>query len=222
MRALYNFADPHRHADTLVVMLPGALQQPEYFIEGGFVDAVRAHGLRADLALVDLGLQYIGDAMNDLVVQRLEFEMVAPARRDGYRAIWLAGISIGAFIAMACAERYAARLDGLCLLSPYPGTRPLTNEIKRAGGIEHWRNDIMVPPDIERRVWQWLKAYRSTRRADTEPLPIYMGYGNADRFANGQQMLAQSLPAQSVACIDGGHDLHTWQRLWSDFLQRMA
>jgi hypothetical protein len=31
-------------------------------------------------------------------------------------------------------------------------------------------------------------------------------------------LLAQSLPADSVAIIDGGHDWPTWTRLWENFL----
>jgi pimeloyl-ACP methyl ester carboxylesterase len=143
---------------------------------------------------------------------------VQAARADGYSTIWLGGISIGGFMALAYAAAYqplaGGMIDGLCLLSPYPGNRLLLADIRRAGALANWRAPC-AEGDDECRVWRWLQAHGK----DGE-LPIYCGYGRQDRFADGQQMLAEALPPQQVDVIDGMHDWPAWRKLWNNFLDR--
>jgi S-formylglutathione hydrolase FrmB len=51
-------------------------------------------------------------------------------------------------------------------------------------------------------------------------LPIYLGYGRSDRFADGLQLMAEAMPAAIHHTIDGDHDWPTWQALWQDFVAR--
>ena len=54
----------------------------------------------------------------------------------GCRSIWLAGISLGGFIALDYAADLSRRdWDGLCLLAPYLGNRMLIDEIAGAAGL---------------------------------------------------------------------------------------
>lgn len=215
MRILHDFARAEGRAPTLVMLLPGAMQQPEQLVQAGFIDAVRRRQLPVDLAFVDLGLQYIGDTTNGSGLAQLHQALSAQAL-DTYRQVWLAGISIGGFMAMAYAEAYPGTLAGLCLLAPYPGNRILTGAIRQAGGLAGW-NAGCAAEDGECRVWQWLKSY------DAGVMPhIYLGYGLQDRFAAGQELMATALPPASVDAMDGTHDWPVWQQLWNNFLERIA
>ena len=60
---------------------------------------------------------------------------------------------------------------------------------------------------------------------DPEPLepglpPIYLGFGEADRYAEPSRKLAHSLPPERVATLPGGHDWPTWMRLWRALLPK--
>jgi pimeloyl-ACP methyl ester carboxylesterase len=216
MRILHDFASAGSRAPTLAILLPGALQQPEHFADAGFIDVLRRRELPLDLALIDPGSHYVGDAIDDTFLQRLHDAVIRPARLEGYRRLWLGGISIGGFMALAYAERYPGLIDGLCLLAPYPGNRILTAEIKAAGGLHRWHPAHIPDNDVERRVWTWLKAGR--------PQPAvagtYFGYGCEDRFAAGQQLMAQAFEERCMDIITGGHDWPVWRQLWENFLDR--
>src|SRR5690606_40298614 len=122
MRVLYYHEDPARHASSLMIMLPGALQDPEEFRHTGFVDALRGYHPDFDVALVDPALQFIGDALEPDTVRALHDSVVRPALAN-YSRIWMTGISLGGFLALSHAACYPGQLEGLCLLAPYPGTR---------------------------------------------------------------------------------------------------
>jgi pimeloyl-ACP methyl ester carboxylesterase len=133
----------------------------------------------------------------------------------GHQEIWLAGISIGGFIAIDYADRHPGRIDALCLLAPYPGNRMVTGEIGAAGGIHQWPGDA-AEDDAERRVWRWMKHHRRLPAAPR----VHLGYGQDDRFAPGLRLMAEALPADCVDAVPGGHDWPAWRRLWGNFLDR--
>lgn len=212
MRYLSDVAHPGQQASTLLILLPPAYQQPKAFFAQGFVSAVRERALDVDLYLAELNFSDIADLS---VLTQLHHQLIIPARAQGYRAIWLAGISIGGYIATAYADRYPGHINGLLLLAPYPGSRIATNAIHNAGGIHAWH---MAPAtdDPELRNWHWLKTWANTQVA------TYLAYGNADRFAEAHAMMAQLLPEPHVDCIAGDHTWPVWQQLWRNFLDTHA
>ena len=214
MRHLTDLAHAGRRADALVILLPGAYHQPEDFIAQGFISAVRERGLDIDLQMAELKFE---DIANLNAVQQIHDCLVQPALGAGYRHIWLAGISIGGYIAMAYADRYAvgqasSHLAGLLLLAPYPGSRIVTNEIMKAGGLQAWSLQDGDVTDAERRNWHWLKTHAGI---DT---PTYLAYGTEDRFADGHALMATSLVESHVYCIPGDHTWPAWQKMWHNFL----
>jgi pimeloyl-ACP methyl ester carboxylesterase len=197
-------------ASTLLVMLPGAYMTPEDYAAAGFFAALEKRRLDVDLLAVDLDLESIS---NGSALPALHAEILAPARQQGYRRVWLGGISLGGLLALCHNADSPDHIDGLCLLAPYPGSRLTTNAIARAGGLEQWQPDAGELTDPEFRMWHWL------RRPPAE-LPVFVGYGNEDRFAAGMRQIAERFPPADCLAVPGGHDWPVWQVLWEHFLDR--
>ena len=207
MRTLTDAAHPGRPAATRIVMLPAAYSSAEDFVREGFASAVRARGLDIDLVFTPLQLEHVTDRS---VLGRVHREIVQPARAQ-HAAVWLGGISLGAYIALCYAAEHARELTGLCLFAPYLGSHIITGEIERAGGARAWDAGAVAADDEERRVWRFIKQRPAA-------LALHLGLGREDRFAPRHRLLAQVLPAQAVDCVPGGHDWPTWGRLWENFL----
>ncbi len=97
----------------------------------------------------------------------------------------------------------------MLLMAPYLGPDSLISEIEAAGGLRAWSPS----PDATDfgALWGWLKGYATT---PAERPPLLLAYGDRDRFARGQRLLAEVLPSDRVLTIPGGHDWRTWAPLW--------
>ena len=189
--------------------LPGAYHAAQDFLAAGFAEAVRRRRSPLDLIFVDLELAHVGDRG---ALRRLRSDIVLPARAAGI-SMWLGGISLGGMVALDYAASYPGELDGLCLLAPYLGNRMLTAEIAQAPGLAAWQPGELAETDEERRIWRYIKSRR------TESRSLYLGFGRTDRFAAAHELLAATLPADSVDVIEGGHEWSTWSKLWENFLE---
>jgi pimeloyl-ACP methyl ester carboxylesterase len=196
-------------APTRVLLLPAAYTTPEDLVGEGFVKAARERALPLDLVFVELKLQQLTDRT---ILRRLRHEVVLPARALGCRSLWLGGISLGGFVALAYAERYPREIDGLCLLAPYLGNHIVTGEIQRANGVAEWTPGELADDDDERRIWRFIKERGAW------PAPIHLGFGRDDRFAESQRLMATALTPESVDTVPGGHEWPTWRHLWENFL----
>lgn len=219
MRMLAEPAACGTRADTLIVMLPGSFARPEEFVEEGFVAALRERRIRADVWAVDAHLGYYSEKS---VIDRLQADVLTPAKAQGYAHVWLAGISIGAFGAMLAADAQPTGIDGVVILGPYLGSRIASNDIVRAGGLRQWTAPAgpLAPDDVDTRTWRWLKQFDGT--AATAPTTsLYVGYGLDDRFRYSDDLLAAALPADRVFTAEGGHDWATWRTLWTRMLETL-
>ena len=194
-------------APMRMVWLPGAYHGAQDFVTAGFAAAVRSRGLALDLLFVDLELAHVDDRS---VLDRLRSDCVLPARAAGV-SLWLGGISLGGLFALEYAAAHPDELDGLCLLAPYLGHRALTAEIAAAPGLAAWQPGELAESDEERRIWRYIKTRGGA-------CPLYLGFGQGDRFSAAHRLVADTLPAAAVNVIDGGHDWPTWARLWENFL----
>jgi len=202
---------PARSAQTArrrMLLLPPAYSRPEDFLREGFSEAVHARGLDLDLVLVELRFRSVSDRS---VLTHLE-ELIRAAHSAGCEEVWLVGISLGAYIALACADRQPRSLAGLCLFAPYLGSHIVTQEIERAGGVASWEPGELAEEDEERRLWRFIKMHAHG------PPPIHLGLGREDRFGARHQVLAAALPAERVDLVPGGHEWPVWRRLWERFL----
>ena len=207
-RALLEPARAGAIAPQRVLLLPPAYSGPEDFLREGFAAAVRARSLDLDLVLIEPGFQTVTDRSMLAEVAQL----LVAARAAGCATLWLGGISLGAYIALACAERSARELDGLCLFAPYLGSHIVTSEIERAGGVGGWEPGELTEDDEERRIWRFIKE--QARGA----LPIHLGLGRDDRFGERHRTLAAALEPGNVDVVPGGHEWPVWRTLWERFL----
>ena len=215
MEILHDAASCASRAPALLVMLPGAYSQPADFRAHGFVTAVRSRGLAADIVMADAHLGYFTDHS---VIRRIREDIVLPGRQAGYGHVWLVGISLGGFAALGYAARHGNDIDGAVTIAPYPGSREVLREIAEGGGLASWHAPERTDDDdLEREVWTWLADGMKT--PDRKPV-VYLGYGRTDRFAEGNRMIAGTLPADRALAVPGGHDWPPWLAVWDAWLDR--
>lgn len=198
----------------MVVFLPGRGDQPEDFLRHGFPAALQRKGSRCAMIGVDSHLGYFYDRS---IVRRLREDVIAPARAEGIREIWLAGISLGGFGSLLYAREYPEDVSGMVILAPFLGEENVLREIESAGGLAAWSPQEEPGEKDFRRLWLFLKEY--TNPLATNPPPLYLGYGTGDRFAKPNGLLAAALPPEHVFTTEGGHTWKAWRRLWDQFLE---
>jgi len=214
VRAILEAAEEGTVAPTRILLLPAAYSTPEDFLREGFVRAARERRLPVDLVFIELELPHLTDRT---ILRRLRHEIVLPARALGCSSIWLGGISLGGFMAMAYAARFTEEIDGLCLLAPYLGNHMVIGEIERANGVDGWTPGDLAEDDDQRRIWQFIKERRG--RSAPRPAPgLHLGFGSEDRFGDSHRLLAAALAPSSVDVVPGGHEWPAWRRLWENFL----
>lgn len=202
---------------TLLVLLPGIGDRPEDLLRRGMVEMVHARGIAADVVVADAHYGYYRQRQT---VQRLWEDIVLPARTQGYRSIWLAGISLGGFGtllygAKAPPEALAA-IDGLIAIAPYLGDEDVAEEIRDAGGLAVWPCDA-ANGEYTRQLFAWLRGY-----ADPEAPrpPLFLGVGADDRYADQARLVAPLLPAGNYLEVQGAHEWRPWLRIWGEMLDR--
>ncbi len=213
MRRIEVVARPGAVAPVRIALLPGAYQEPEEFRQAGFATAVEQRGLAIDLEFL---APDVGHLLDRSVLEALHDAVVLPARAAGCRSVWLGGVSLGGFMALAYAAVRPGTLDGLCLFAPYLGNRRMTGEVSRAGGVRGWCPGVIAHDDEERRIWALIQGLHS------QQLAVHLGIGRHDRFGHGHGLFADALPASAVDVVDGGHEWAVWRRLWDLFLDRFA
>jgi pimeloyl-ACP methyl ester carboxylesterase len=198
--------------EALIVFLPGIGDFAEDFEGRGFINALVQSGLNADAIAVDAHYGYYARRN---VLERLAEDVVLPARSQGYRQVWLVGISMGGIGALSYVMHHPGHIARVLLLAPYLGEPAWIREAIDA-------QDPTTPPPAEfdtrvhvRRLWRWIRDHH---REQTVRPSLYLGYGSRDRFAKANALFAAHLPPGHVLTTAGGHDWRTWQRLWQAFL----
>jgi len=207
-RVLLEAAHAGRSAARRVLLLPPAYARAEDFLREGFGVAVRERNLDLDLLLIEPQFESVTDRS---VLEELARQLAAARAAPGTR-VWLGGISLGAYLALACAARHERELDGLVLFAPYLGSHLMTGEIAGAGGLAAWDAEAAGAEDEERRIWRFLKS------RVRGPLPIHLGLGSEDRFGERHRLLAAALEPRDVDVVPGGHEWPVWRTLWERFL----
>jgi len=198
---------PATPTTTLVVFLPGRGDKMAAFEREGILAIMQEAGVRADTITVDAHLGYY---FNRTVLERLQVDVLQPARKRGYRRIVLVGVSLGGLGALLNERDHPDTVDALVLLSPYLGKAGrLFDQITAAGGPGAWAaGRDPLTGGVEEQLWTFL----GTRSAHLPP--TWLLCGTRDSLSTGHQQLAALLPAAHVTMVDGAHDWPTWRNLW--------
>ena len=194
-------------ARTLVIVLPGRHDEGRGANERGMAQAIQEAWPRADVLLASAAFAYYRDGK---LVERLHYDVVAPAQRDGYRRIWLAGASMGGMGAMLYERAHPGTLAGVVLFAPFLGDKALLEEIRSAGGVRQW-DPGPLPPEVnarnyQRQVWKHIREHSGTGR-------LWLACGSDDYLMSGARLLATTLPEGRFVEMPGGHDWRTWSRI---------
>ncbi|HEU5180214.1 MAG TPA: alpha/beta fold hydrolase [Candidatus Polarisedimenticolia bacterium] len=205
-------------SDRLVVLMPGRGSRATHFERHGFVASAREHRLAADLLAVDL---HFGYYLKADPLERLRRDVLEPARTAGYTEVALVGISVGAAAAVGAAREYSGSIAGIILMGPFLGPEAMIEEIS-AAGLGRWSPGS---PDLSRSFEPFFaRNWEHLRRIARDPLapPVLLAFGESDRYAAAQRLLAEILPPERVIVLPGGHDWITWGKLWESILTRRA
>jgi pimeloyl-ACP methyl ester carboxylesterase len=183
------------------------------FTEHGFIDALRTRKLSVDTVSANATFGYYA---RRTLLERVETDILAPARAKGYSEIWFAGVSMGGLGSVLVAKNHASELKGIVLLAPYLGDDDVLEEIQKAGGVAKWQPQMPLDKDdYQRDLWRWMKD----AIAQPESAPqIYLAAGDQDKLGDGHRILAAALPKARVFHTPGKHDWGPWLVLWNDFL----
>lgn len=200
---------------TLVVFLPGRGAGVRSFQAEGLVGALHRKSPEADIVGVEAHMGYY---LDQTFTKRLKEDVIDPARKLGYREIWLVGISLGGLGAILYDTTFPGDVTGLCLLAPYLGEEAVLEEIRHAGGLARWQPDAGVN-DQKRDIWLRLRSYAAQEKSSGR---VFLGFGTSDRFAATNRFFGNLLPAEQVMTVEGGHDWSTWRMLWDLTLDRWS
>ena len=105
-------------AKRLIVMLPGIYDKASEFVSEGFVADLRERGIDADVLMPEAHYGYYEARDVDV---RLEEDVFAPARTQGYKEIWIVGVSLGGLGSLLYSAEHPETVKGILLIAPFPG-----------------------------------------------------------------------------------------------------
>lgn len=218
LETLNYLAQTTGRSDNLLVLLRGLGGSNTVFEDEGIIDEIRSRRLPFDIVAPDT---HFGYYTNKTLAERLQADVIAPARRKGYKHIWIAGFSMGGLGTLIYLHSHPRDVDGVLLISPYLGVNSLIQEIKDAGGITAWKH-VTTSTDISdwtRLTWSSIREYSKAPRRYP---PIYLSYGSEDWVAkDGPALLATILPKDRVFHVPGNHNIKTFRALFSRQLEML-
>jgi pimeloyl-ACP methyl ester carboxylesterase len=207
-------------AQRLVVVLPGRGDDLDSLARRGIAQAIHRQWPDADVILTGLTLPFYRQGR---AAQRLREEVLLPARKRGYSQVWLAGISLGGLGALMYDRAYPGAIDGMLLISPYLGDRPLYREIQAAGGLDRWQpgpERAFTPETYQRELWRYIRRWSDRQHPPTPS--VWLAYGDKERFHDRIALLASRLPAGHAFELPGHHNWTLWNPAVRTLLQHAA
>jgi hypothetical protein len=220
--AEWHFAKPGEHGHCLFVFLPGRRDRASDFVRRGFITLAQNRIPHLDCVAVAATIGYYLDGS---VADRLQREIVGPARTLGYREIWLVGVSMGGLGAFFHERAYPGGVNGLILLAPFVGDNlKLFAEIDAAGGAVSWACSQPTTDEqgnknnFQRELWLFLGRRQFDQQGQ---LQIWIAYGDADRLLPGIERLKSAIPPECVFRFTGGHTWEVWTTGFTEILGKI-
>jgi len=186
----------HDQGHPTYVWLPGRHSRMTSFGEQGFLSIAEEYG-RPRLVFVDAHLGYY---MNRTLVDRIRADVLS---HESEGRVVLAGISLGGLGAITVTLESRGMVDELLLFSPFLGDDKLLQRV---------RDNQLTPRDEDdRKTRKILEIWRFLLREEQIPITVFCG--RSDRLADAIRLLEQHSSHQ-VHWVDGGHDWHTWRKMW--------
>lgn len=202
-------------ARRLVVVLPGRADDIVALERSGIARAIQSQWPDADVVLSGLAMGYY---LHGGAITRLHDEIIAPARRR-YQEVWLLGASLGGLGALMYDNQWPGTIDGIVLMAPYLGEKPLLKQIAQAGGIAHW-DPGPIPARVDghnfqHELWRGLQAWSKDPRRSRN---VWLAYGDRDYLRDTMPSLIPLLPPSQVFVRDGSHQWTVWTPASRDIL----
>ncbi len=197
----------------LVVLIRGFGGSKDYFDTHGWISASKGRPRHVDYVAPNAHPGYYATKS---FIERLRQDIIKPARQEGYKEIWLVGISVGGMGSILYSHAYPEEIKRIYFFAPYLGDGEVQNEIRAAGGIHKWSMANENVSKWQYHIWQRLKTIVEDPQ---KKVKLYIGYGDQDKL-NGHDLLAEYLPKDHVVKIPGGHKDVIFSRLWTIMLER--
>ena len=194
-------------AQRLVVMLPGRGDDLQGLEKHHAAQIIQRQWPHTDVLLTGLTMPYYTDGV---ATKRLHDEVMVPAKKRGYRQIWLAGISLGGMGSLLYDRAYPGEVTGMLLFSPYLGDRKIHDEIRKAGGLARWKPgppEPIGPDTFPRELWRYLKSWSNNSPRTSS---VWLAYGDRERFREPIELVTPALPANHVLMLPGHHNWKLW------------
>jgi hypothetical protein len=200
-----------RAAQRVVLVLPGIADNLQSLEAGGIGRAIGREWPDADVLLIEMTIGYYKDgrAMPDL------HDIVRAAREKGYGQVWIVGASLGGMGALLYDTTFPCEVDGIVLLAPFLGDRRVLDEVRNAGGLNHWQAPPAATPGTDNwqsQIWRRAKVWSSRPGGDQR---VWLAYGGRDKFAPNMPLLTPAVPSNHVITGPGIHEWTSWTPLAS-------
>ena len=192
---------------SLVVLFPTMGGKGSHYETQGFLDEVWERDFEASMEVLDVKPSlYLGSRIVELV----KTEVIEPAKAEGYKEIYLIGISLGGHGALLYATTHPEDIDGIVVLAPFISGDLVSEAIEEAGGLDTWEDCPFLGWEYACNVWKSLQVYVSDSENQKK---IVLGFGREVKFVDQFRVRADVLLPEQVFTVPGGPDWETGKNL---------
>ena len=190
----------------LVVLLPGFGDLPEQFVTHGTVEQIMA--CRPEVNILGVN-SHFGYYRESIIVDRLQEDIIAPARASGIEQIWLLGISMGGLGSLITQREHPDEIQSVIVMAPYIGE---WDEISEYISDPEKAAQSIRPEFIN--LWQWLSS------KPKDEANITLAFGEDDHLNSQHRWFASLLGDSRVVKAPGAHKWAVWKTLWPQALHK--
>lgn len=194
-------------SDRLIVFIPGLFDTAIKFKKEEFFSIARAAGIKDDLLAAGIHVEHL---IQDKLFTRMDNDIFIPAKKAGYKNIWLVGLSLGGLNSLLYFQAHTDEICGVVLLAPFLSETLSTQDIIKASGFKVWQAEqAKFKQPVEQKIqdlWAWMQKENL--------VSVYLGYGNKDLYLPTHQRLAKLLDKKNITVVDGKHDWRAARAIW--------
>lgn len=202
-------AEYFHHAEansTLIVLLHGIGGKAENFVNYGTVDQILECNADVNVVGVD---NHFGYYREEMIIERLQQDVVQPARNAGITEVWFVAVSLGGLASLEYRRRYPEEIDAVIAMAPYLGEWDQLQAYLADPQVFR-ESDNSIFPDF----WD------SLLNLHPQGADLTLAYGEDDDFEPQLRWFADRLDGQRVITAPGGHRWSVWKNLWPAALNR--